>query len=320
MKSKLSTILPGLFLILAGIIAFWAQLGNLYNNAPQFWIMVFAGFGLLSLVAYLLSGVRAWGWLFPTLICSAVALTIYLAEAGATGSLIGTPILVAVGLPFIVPLVMDVRKNWWALIPMWIMGMLAGVVALADRVQGEWIAALIMLGFAIPFLVVFLTDRSRWWALIPAFVFAAIASIPPASTLLKGEYMGGLINIFIGLPFLVTYIVSRKSWWALIPAGIMFSIGLMIILIGVFGSTTSIGSIGVGVMFLGFAATFGLLWFRRDYPVDWAKYPAIVLTVLAVFMFFSAASLNYAWPIILIAGGLLLLYFGFRRKSTDIKM
>ena len=270
MKSKLSTILPGLFLILAGVIAFWAQLGNLNNNAPQFWIMVFAGFGLLSLVAYLLSGVRAWGWLFPTLICSAVALTIYLAEVGATGSLIGTPILVAIGLPFIVPLVMDVRKNWWALIPLWIMGMLAGVVALADRVQGEWIAALIMLGFAIPFLIVFLTDHSRWWALI--------------------------------------------------PAGIMFSIGLMIILIGVFGSTTSIGSIGVGVMFLGFAATFGLLWFRRDYPVDWAKYPAIVLTVLAVFMFFSAASLNYAWPIILIAGGLLLLYFGFRRKSTDIKM
>ena len=321
MKSKLSAILPGLFLILAGAIALWAQLGHFYNGAPQFWIAVFAGFGVLFLAAYLLSGIRAWGWLFPTLICGAVALTIYISEAGVTSSIVGMPILVAIGLPFLVPLILDVHKNWWALIPAWIMAVLAGVVAMADIVQGEWIAALVMLGFAIPFLIVFLVDRSRWWALIPAFVFAMIAAIPPLSMSLKGEYMGGLINIFIGLPFLVAYIVSRKAWWAVIPAGVMFSIGLMIILIGIFGSTASIGSIGVGVMFLGYAATFGLLWLRRDlHPADWAKYPAVAMVVLAIFMFFSAASLNYAWPIILIAGGLLLLYFGFRHKSTDIKM
>ncbi len=318
MRSKLSSILPGLFLILAGAIALWAQRGRFYNGAPQFWMVVFAGFSVLFLVAYVLSGVRAWGWLFPTLICGAVALTTYLAEAGVTSSIVGTPVLIAVGLPFIVPLILDVRKNWWALIPIWVMAVLAGVVAVADTVQGEWIASIVMLGFAIPFLIVFLTDRSRWWALIPAFVFAVIAFIPPASTFLKGEYMGGLINILIGLPFLVTYITSRKSWWALIPAGIMLSIGLMIGLIGVFGSTAAVGSIAVGVMFLGFAATFGLLWLRRDYPLDWAKYPAVVLVIVAIFMFFSAGSLNYAWPIILIAGGLLLLYFGFRRKSTNM--
>jgi hypothetical protein len=321
MKTKLSSILPGLFLILAGAIALWAQLGHFYNGAPQFWMAVFAGFAVLFLAAYLLSGIRAWGWLFPTLICGAVALTIYLGEAGVHHSIVGTPILIAVGLPFMVPLILDVRKNWWAFIPAWIMAVLAGVVAAADTIQGEWIASMVMLGFAIPFLIVFLTDRSRGWALIPAFVFVVIAFIPPASTFLKGEYMGGLINIFIGLPFLVAYIASRKSWWAIIPAGVMISIGLMIILIGIFGSSASIGSIAVGVMFLGFAATFGLLWLQRNSsPTDWAKYPSIVLGILAVFMFFSAASLNYIWPIILIAGGLILLYFGFRHKSTDIKM
>jgi predicted Na+-dependent transporter len=138
---------------------------------------------------------------------------------------------------------------------------------------------------------------------------------------LKGEYVGGLFNVFIGLPFLVAYLASRKAWWAIIPAGVMLSIGLMIILIGILGANDRNGSIGVGVMFLGYAVTFGLLWLRRDlHPADWAKYPAVVMVILAVFMFFSAASINYAWPIILIAGGLLLLYFGFRRKSTDIKM
>ncbi|MCL4529364.1 MAG: hypothetical protein M1282_08125 [Chloroflexi bacterium] len=321
MRSKLSAILPGLFLILAGAIALWAQLGHFYNNAPQFWTAAFGGFGVLFLVAYFLSGVRAWGWLFPAFICGALALTIYLGEAGVTSSIVGAPILVAIGLPFVVPLILDVRKNWWAIIPIWVMGVLAGVVAVADTVQGEWIAALVMLGFAIPFLVVFLTDRSRWWALIPAFVFAVIAFVPILSTNLKGEYIGGMINILIGLPFLVAYIASRKAWWGIIPAGVMISIGLMIILIGIFGESDMIGSMAVGVMFLGFAATFGLLWLRRDlHPADWAKYPAVVLAILAVFMFFSAQSLNYAWPIILIAGGLLLLYFGFRRKSTETKI
>ena len=321
MKSKLSAILPGLFLILAGAIALWAQLGHFYNGAPQFWIAVFAGFGVLFLVAFLFSGVRAWGWLFPTLICGAVALTIFLGEAGVRSSIVGTPILVAVGLPFLVPLVLDIHKNWWALIPAWIIAVLAGVVALADIAQGEWIAALVMLGLAIPFLIVFLTDRSRWWALIPGFVFAVIAFVPLMAMSLKGEYVGGLFNVFIGLPFLVAYLASRKAWWAIIPAGVMLSIGLMIILIGILGANDRNGSIGVGVMFLGYAVTFGLLWLRRDlHPADWAKYPAVVMVILAVFMFFSAASINYAWPIILIAGGLLLLYFGFRRKSTDIKM
>lgn len=321
MKSKLSTILPGMVLILAGVLAFFVQWNRLDNHDPQLWIAIFAGFGLLFLAAYLASGVRAWGWLFPALTCGALALTIYLGESGMRSSIVGTPILIAVGLPFVVPLVLDFHKNWWALIPMWIMGVLAGSVAMADLVQGEWIAALIMFGFAIPFLVVFLMDRSRWWSLIPAFVFSVIAVTPLMATSLKGEYVGGLFNVFIGLPFLVAYFVSRKAWWAIIPAGVMISIGLMVILIGILGANNQTGSIGVGVMFMGWALTFGLVWLRRDlHPADWAKYPVVVLVILSVVMFFGAANIQYVWPVLLIAGGLLLLYFGFRRKSTDVKM
>jgi hypothetical protein len=321
MKSKLSTILPGMFLILAGVLAFFVQWNRFDNHNPQLWIAIFAGFGLLFLVAYLASGVRAWGWLFPTLICGAVALTIYLGEIGVRSSIVGTPILIAVGLPFLVPLILDVRKNWWALIPAWIMVVLAGVVAVADTVQGEWVAALIMFGFAIPFLIVFLTDRSRWWALVPAFVFSVIAVTPLMAISLKGEYVGGLFNVFIGLPFLVAYFASRKAWWTIIPAGVMISIGLMVILIGILGANDKNGSIGVGMMFIGWALTFGLVWLRRElHPADWAKYPVIVLVILSVVMFFGAANIQYVWPVLLIVGGLLLLYFGFRRKSTNIKM
>jgi len=320
MRSKLTAVLPGLFLILAGLIAFWAQLGHFYTSAPRLWMAVFAGAALLFLAAYLLSGVRAWGWLFPTLISGAVALTIYLGEAGLSHSIIAAPVLIAVGLPFVVPLILDVHKNWWALIPMWTMGILTAVVALADRVQGEWIATIVMLGFAIPFLLVFLTSRSRWWALIPAFVFTVIAFLPPMAASMRSEYVGGLFNVFIGLPFLVAYFASRKAWWAIIPAGVMISIGLMVMVLGVLRAGEIAGLTAVGVMFLGWALTFGLVWLRHDlHPAGWAKYPALVLVFMAVLMFFSAASLNYAWPVILIAGGLILLYLGFRRRSNDTK-
>ncbi len=319
MRPKLPTILSGLVLILVGGFALAAQLGYFENQTPQFWMATFAGVAVLFLVAYILSGIRAWGWLFPTLICGAVALTIFLSEAGLRSSIIGMPILLSIGLPFLVPFALDTHKNWWALIPAWVMAMLSLTVALADQVKGEWVAAILMFGFALPFFVVFLVNRSRWWALIPGFVFSVVAVTPLIAMNLKGEYVGGLFNIFIGLPFLVVYFASRKTWWAIIPAGVMISIGLMVILIGLLGANETTGSFSVGAMFLGWAATFGLVWLRRDlHPTDWAKYPAVVCVVLAVAMALGAAQSNLIWPVLLIAGGLLLLYFGFRRKAVEL--
>lgn len=320
MKNRLSTLIPGLILILIGGLALASQFGYFEDRTPQFWMAAFAGVSVLFLLAYLTSGVRSWGWLFPTLIAAAIALTIYLGERGLEGSFVGMPILLGVGLPFLVPFASDVRKNWWALIPAWIMFILAAVVGLADYVQGEWIAALVLFGFALPFFVVYLFDRSRWWALIPGFALGVIGVIPIMTVSLKGEYAGGLINILIGLPFLAAYLMSRRAWWALIPAGVMISIGLMIILIGVFGDGRVTGAVAPGVMFLGWAATFGVLWLRRDlHSTHWAKYPAIVLAGLGLIVILGSAGFNFVWPVILIGGGLLLLYFGFRRKPTELK-
>lgn len=317
MKRQYGNLFWGAALVLAGVLFLIEQLGYLSNLSAQFWMLAFAGFSLLFFVAYFVNGVRAWGWLFPACILGAISLTIFLASGRVADASIGSVILFSIAVPFIIAFVLEVRKNWWALIPAWVMCMLGFVVMIIDRTQGEWIATLILSAFALPFLVVYLVDRSRWWALIPAYVFAFTAAIPPLSRSLPGEYMGGFINIAIGLPFLAVYLISTKSWWTIIPAGIMLSIGLMITLIGAIGASEQIGQFGAGAMFLGWAATFFVLWLRRSlHSTEWAKYPAMALAVVAGILFVIGAGFQTYWPLILIAAGIVVLYFGFRPRAS----
>jgi hypothetical protein len=319
MKPILPTLLAGVTLILVGVFAIAAELGYFENQPPQFWMAVLGGLSLFFLVCYLLSGFRAWGWLFPTLIFGAVSLTIYLAESGVTGSIVATPIFIAVGLPFVVAFALEPRANWWALIPAWVMGVLCIIIAMADRVPGEWVATLILLGIALPFFVVFLTDRTRWWGLIPAGVLTITAFIPLLASSALTAYVGSLINLLIGLAFAVVYIASRKAWWAIIPGGILLSIGVMTLLTELFTETAWIDTLATTLMFLGWAGTFGLVWLRRDlHPADWAKYPALVFVVLAGVTLLGLAGFDIAWPIALIALGIFVIYRGMRRGHVGL--
>jgi FtsH-binding integral membrane protein len=48
-----------------------------------------------------------------------------------------------------------------------------------------------------------------------------------------------------------------------------------------------------GVLLLGLAATFGVLWLRRkNQPTDWAKYPAVGLFVLSILAFILGDAWN----------------------------
>jgi hypothetical protein len=317
MKSSLPTLLTGLALILGGIFAIAAQQGYLDNQTPQFWMAVFGGFSLFFLVCYLLSGIRAWGWLFPTLIFASLALIIFMSDAGVTSSILAAPIFIAVGLPFLVAFAFEPRRNWWALIPAWVMGVLCVVVSMADRFVGEWIATLILLGIGLPFFVVYLTDRTRWWALIPGGVLTVTAFIPLLAGSSLGVYLGSLINLLIGLAFLVVYLASPKAWWAIIPAGLMLSIGIMTLLTGIFGTGETANTVATAVMFLGWAGTFGLVWLRHDVQsAQWAKYPALVFAALAGVSLLGLLGLDLTWPIVLIALGLFVIYRGLRRRPS----
>ena len=105
----------------------------------------------------------------------------------------------------------------------------------------------------------------------------------------------------------------------ILPGGILFCVGGMLVLLGAFGTGERAAMLATGLMFLGWAGVFGLVWLRRqENNTDWARIPAAALVVLAAIMFLNAAGLNITWPLALIAAGLITLYFGLRRPHGEV--
>jgi hypothetical protein len=315
MKNKYQNLLWGLALIAAGGVLFAQNFGILPFHSPVVWIIVFSGLSLVFLASYFLSGLNQWGLLFPSLIFGALAVTIGLSEAGVRDSIVGAPILASVAVPFIVAYGIAPRKNWWALIPAWVMTVLTVVVILADRVQGEWIGTLVLLSIAVPFLVVYLTDRTRWWALIPGLILFVVGLIPILTLRFEGESMGSLVMFLFAVPFILVYFLVRSAWWALIPAGVMATIGVVVLVAQNVSQNAGMVS---AILFFGWALTFLILWLRRAVqPTEWAKYPAAVLAVLgAVTLVLGVLSLPYVWPIAIILIGAALLVTSLIRKTV----
>jgi hypothetical protein len=318
MKSRSVNLIWGIILILAGGL-FLAQNAGWIRGFPLTGVeIIFAGLSVLFFASYFLSGIHQWGWLFPALIFGGVTLTIFLGEQGVEGSWVAAPILLGIAVPFIVAFALAPRANWWALIPAWVMLVVTGITVIADQAMGEVIAAFVLFSIALPFVVIFLLDRSRWWALIPAFVLAAVGGIPLLAINTRGEVIAAYVMFAIALPFLAVYLISPKNWWAVIPAGVMASIGLGILLLGLIQPDVFGAALLNGVMFLGWAATFGFLWLRRsEHQTDWAKYPTLGLLGAGVFTVLASSGWDIFWPAALIVAGGLLLILSFRRRRVE---
>jgi hypothetical protein len=119
------------------------------------------------------------------------------------------------------------------------------------------------------------------------------------------------------VPFAVVYLLNRKFWWALLPSGFMGSIGLAMLLVGGADMDGQTGPIFAGIMFFGWAATFGLLWLLRGvHNTRWALIPAAALALVGVMALMAAPALRYAWPVALIVIGALVLFNGLRKPKT----
>lgn len=318
MKKTLLSSIWGILLILGGGLFLAVNLGYIDEFSNSEWVWIIAGLSVLFFGTYVLTGLQRWGYLIPACVLGGTAVTIALGEAGVTSSAVGAPVLIGVGLPFLVAFGINPRKHWWALIPAFMMGMVTMLLFIADIASGEAIGSALLYSFALPFVVAYLTNtQNRKWALIPAYVFIVVGTIPWVSTRVSGEWIGAMVMYAIALPFWVTFLTNSQRWWAVIPAGILTSIGITVWLIGAWSFSDHGLAVLSGGMNLGIAATFFLVWLRRGtQPVEWAKIPAIAFLVFGLLTFTFGVDFDLFWPVLLIAAGIMVVYFNLRPKHA----
>jgi hypothetical protein len=143
-------------------------------------------------------------------------------------------VLFSAGLiPFIVYL--TDRTDWGFLIPAYVFWAVAGLVALVtlDILVGDFVALYVLSAVALPFLVVFVRNRTNWWALIPAYVLLCVGAMVVliVQGILNDFLIPAYVMFAVALPFFMVYLWNTKQWWALIPGGITAVIGLSFLIV-----------------------------------------------------------------------------------------
>jgi hypothetical protein len=153
---------------------------------------------------------------------------------GTFGALIFGVIFGAVGIAFLTVLI-NGRHNWWAVIPGVVLLSLAVLIllgAFAPTLASAIGGAVFLGGISLAFWLVLILTPHNWWALIPAGVLltlAAVTVIPETG----GLETGGIFFLGLSLTFLALALVpveGRRMTWPLIPGGILFVMGVLLLL------------------------------------------------------------------------------------------
>lgn len=226
-------------------------------------------------------------------------------------------------------------KKWGWLFPAFASAAIALTIWMETRaMDGSIMAAPLFAGLALPFFVGFAVDRNRRGLLIPAALLSAFSIFLLIADTVHEEWTGVTFLFLMSMPFFVTYFLSKRNWWAIIPAGVMASLGLVagletFIPHAEYASLPNTLSIGVyiWVLFLGLAATFGVLWLRRrTQPTGWAGYPAAGLLAIAILSFILGERFQVIWPgtVMLVIGAMFLLTLVIKKipaaqQATEVK-
>jgi hypothetical protein len=149
----------------------------------------------------------------------------------------------------------------------------------------------------------------NWWAAFPGFVLAGIGVLILLPNSL--ENIGGAIFLgAIGLSFWAVYLTGRDRWWAIIPGGVLFTLAAVTVLPSNFIGGAASG----GVFFLGLALTFLLVALLAN--MRWAYWPAGVLGVFGIFLFFESQVylLSYVAAAALIVVGIFIILRSLRSQ------
>jgi hypothetical protein len=137
--------------------------------------------------------------LIPAYVFFIIGMIIALASSDWFENFIPGFVLTSIGIPFVLVFLLN-RKNWWALIPAYVLISIGTLITLEAEqyFPGDLFPALILWTISLPFFVTYLWNRRNWWALIPGGVLATIGA-----GLAAGSFSYLLPIILIGLGVLL---------------------------------------------------------------------------------------------------------------------
>lgn len=150
-------------------------------------------------------------------------------------------------------------------------------------------------------------QRLALWQRIAGFAFIAVFAMSSS-----GEFAGTAALGFPAMAFGLMYLMNPRRWWTILPGGILASLALFVTAETLFRWNAT------PVLFLGFAATFTLLYLLPPYRGGqrWALYPAIFWIILTVAVNDPGHSApGWLLPFFLIGGGTLLLWWWQKNNS-----
>jgi hypothetical protein len=317
MGSDRGRLVWGLLLIFFGVVALIETYTNIHALG---WVSLFAGAGLVILIIYLTDRAR-WALLIPAYVMWAIAGLIAIAEWGLIpDDFIATYVLSAIALPFLAVFLVD-RKQWWALIPAYVLLAIAVMIPLAEYnvMDDEFIATYVLTAIALPFLAIFLRDRKQWWALIPAYIMLVIGAMIPMieGHVLAGGFIATYILTVIALPFVLVFVLDTERWWTLIPAYVLIAVGVMVWLI----DANVLRGVSIPA-YIAFAVAIPFfVVFVRNPREQWPLIPALIGAGIGLVFLVAEAFARYIVPaaLIIAGGGLLLLQFTRRGESAVIE-
>jgi hypothetical protein len=326
MKIKMVKVMWGIILISLSGLLIASRLGyvSFDPNPGKIALILFSCLSAAFIVSYFLSGTKHWVWLFPALFSVALALNAARVFEDDSIPIVAFPFLISLAIPFYVGFILNM-KHWEYLVPAWNLTIIAMIPPLIERINPDVLSPLVLYAVSLPFLVGYLVDQRCKWALFISAVLGFIGIHSLIEALIHGDSRGPIVMLLVAMPFIITFYASKKRWWALIPSGVFITIGLVALLDRLLPVYEYIlvgnHQVGVytGLLFLGFAATFAMLWrLESTQPKVWARYPVIGFLVAAVMAFLMGESFEAFIPLIsmLIIGFVMLTALFLKERVT----